>query len=66
MLKAADITDFLASHDRLNVNRFNQLYKLVQLLIGAVIRILDDVNGRMGTEGMITTEKTTSGNNDLC
>lgn len=66
MLKAADITDFLASDDRLNANRFNQLYKLVQLLIGAVIRILDDVNGRMGTEGMITTKKTTSGNNDLC
>ena len=37
MLKAADITDFLTSHDRLNANRFNQLYKLVQLLIGAVI-----------------------------
>lgn len=53
MLKTAHIADLISLDDRMNANRFDQFYKLAQLLVGTMIRVLYNVNRRVSFEGML-------------
>ena len=66
MLKTAHIANPISLDNRMNANRFNQFYKLAQLLVGAVIRILYNMNTRESLKRMLRAFKSTGRNNDLC